>query len=52
MGCTVAPNGPRLDCPCHGSIYNAFTGAVVNGPASQPLPPFGVRIEDGYVVPD
>jgi cytochrome b6-f complex iron-sulfur subunit len=52
MGCTVAPSGSRLNCPCHGSVYNAFTGAVINGPAPQPLPPFAVRVVDGYVVPN
>jgi len=51
QGCTVAPGGARLNCPCHGSVYNAFTGAVINGPAPQPLPPFAVRVVDGYVVP-
>jgi cytochrome b6-f complex iron-sulfur subunit len=52
MGCTVAPAGTQLNCPCHGSVYNAFTGAVINGPAPQPLPPFAVRVVDGYVVPN
>ena len=38
QGCVVAPSGGQLDCPCHGSVFNASTGAVVNGPASRPLP--------------
>src|SRR5882762_8260472 len=31
MGCTVKPAGAELDCPCHGSKYNAVTGQVING---------------------
>lgn len=49
-GCTVAPHGRQLDCPCHGSRFDAMTGAVVNGPASRPLPRIDVRVEGGDVV--
>jgi Rieske Fe-S protein len=31
MGCTVQPAGSELHCPCHGSKYNALTGAVIQG---------------------
>jgi cytochrome b6-f complex iron-sulfur subunit len=53
MGCTVAPSadGKELDCPCHGSKYNATTGAVIGGPAPKPLPPVAVKVVDGAVVP-
>ena len=27
-----------IDCPCHGSRFDAVTGAVANGPATTPLP--------------
>jgi Rieske Fe-S protein len=40
-------------CPCHGSVFNARTGAVEQGPASQPLPPKRV-VESGgeiYAMP-
>ncbi|HEY5427789.1 MAG TPA: Rieske (2Fe-2S) protein, partial [Solirubrobacteraceae bacterium] len=37
-GCTVGYQGGQLVCPCHGSIFNAQTGAVVTGPAVTPLP--------------
>ena len=36
-GCTVQYQGGVLLCPCHGSQFNAETGAVVQGPASTPL---------------
>jgi Rieske Fe-S protein len=50
MGCTVAPAGSELHCPCHGSKYNALTGAVIHGPASRPLAKLGVRVANGEVV--
>jgi len=37
QGCIVAAAGGQLDCPCHGSKFDAFTGKVVNGPARLPL---------------
>jgi thiosulfate dehydrogenase [quinone] large subunit len=36
-GCTVAYKGGQIVCPCHGSRFNARTGAVINGPAVTPL---------------
>ncbi len=50
MGCTVAVNGAELDCPCHGSKFNALTGAVLNGPAPSPLPTVTVEVKSGNVV--
>ncbi len=52
MGCTVAPSsdGKELDCPCHGSKYNATTGAVIGGPAPKPLPAVPVKVVNGAVV--
>ncbi|MDH6110936.1 thiosulfate dehydrogenase [quinone] large subunit [Kitasatospora sp. MAP12-15] len=46
-GCTVDPpkNG-QLSCPCHGSRFDAATGAVLNGPAVKPLPKYTVT-KDG-----
>ncbi len=50
MGCTVAPAGATLKCPCHGSAFDANTGAVINGPAAQPLPSVAVRVDGSSVV--
>jgi cytochrome b6-f complex iron-sulfur subunit len=49
-GCTVAPSGKKLVCPCHGSRFDAFTGAVLAGPASSPLPAVAVTVDGGNVV--
>ena len=44
-GCTVNFNGEdKLDCPCHGSSFNAATGAVLTGPAGSPLRNFPTAI--------
>ncbi len=50
MGCTVAPAGNELHCPCHGSRYNAVTGQVLRGPAPAPLPPVTVHVTNGEVI--
>lgn len=49
-GCTVAPAGKELHCPCHGSIYDAATGAVKGGPAPSPLHKFAVHVAAGEVI--
>jgi Rieske Fe-S protein len=50
MGCTVAPAGKELHCPCHGSTYDAATGKVLHGPAPRPLPPIAVKVTGKEVV--
>lgn len=50
QGCTVAPDGEQLRCPCHGSVFEATTGDNVSGPAPRPLEDVPVRVADGQVV--
>lgn len=50
QGCTVAPAGNELQCPCHGSRYSAATGAVLQGPAARPLAQVPVHVAGGEVV--
>jgi len=51
QGCAVAPRDGALVCPCHGSRFDAATGAATRGPAEQPLAAFPVRVEGGDVLP-
>ncbi len=48
-GCLVSPNGPNLECPCHGSVFDAMTGNVVATPAPSPLRRFAAEVRDGSV---
>ncbi len=50
QGCLVAPRGADLVCPCHGSVFDAMTGAVRQSPASAPLPSVPVTVQNGEVV--
>jgi thiosulfate dehydrogenase [quinone] large subunit len=36
-GCRVVYSNNALFCPCHGSLFDSRTGAVIQGPATQPL---------------
>jgi len=50
QGCTVdRVSGGRILCPCHGSSFDATTGAVTGGPAPRPLPVIHVVVQNGTV---
>lgn len=50
QGCTVAPDGAELVCPCHGSVFDLASGEALEGPATEALAPFAVRVEGGDVL--
>ena len=39
-------DGSTVTCPWHGSQFNVCTGAVLRGPAIDPLKTYGVVVED------
>jgi Rieske Fe-S protein len=50
QGCPVTSvSGGTINCPCHGSRFDIDTGAVVAGPASQPLPGVDVTVRRASV---
>ena len=52
-GCKLSEgnlNGENVQCPCHGSVFNVKTGAVVKGPAKNPEKSFKVRVDGDAVL--
>jgi nitrite reductase/ring-hydroxylating ferredoxin subunit len=50
QGGSLQPDGAELRCPLHNSVFDAATGEVLSGPASDALPAVGVRIEGERIV--
>jgi len=38
-------NGSTVTCPWHGSVFNVCTGAVLRGPATEPVKTYRVVVE-------
>jgi len=52
-GCNLSTegeiDGAEIQCGCHGSVFSMETGAVIEGPAEEPVKTFGVREQDGQI---
>jgi 3-phenylpropionate/trans-cinnamate dioxygenase ferredoxin subunit len=52
-GCSLSDDGELyagvLICNCHGSEFSPLTGALVTGPADEPLATYPVRVVEGRV---
>jgi len=50
QGCTVANvSNNQIQCPCHGSIFSAKDGTVINGPATTALSPMTATVSGANV---
>ena len=51
QGCLVAEVAENeIVCPCHGSLFSAEDGAVVQGPAVQGLSPASIAVQGDSIV--
>jgi len=48
-GCKVLIQNGKLDCPCHGSVFD-LSGKVLKGPAVAPLPAVAVKVSGTDIV--
>lgn len=49
QGCQIGESGAQLVCPCHGSVFDAQTGAVIHDPAQSPLRSYQVAQVGGEI---
>ena len=50
MQCSLAEGDleeTTVICPCHGSEFDVTSGAVLEGPAREPVETYETRVEDG-----
>ena len=45
-----ALDGEEIECDCHGSVFNVVSGEVLQGPATERLPVFAVRVDGDDVL--
>ena len=51
QGCTVAEvTENTIICKCHGSVFDAGTGEVLEGPAPKPLPAVAITVEGDRIL--
>lgn len=51
QGCLMSSvEANEILCPCHGSLFSAQDGSVIQGPAREGLPPVDVKVEGDSVV--
>ena len=53
MGCKLSQGvltGDKVQCPCHGSIFNVKTGQVEKGPAAKPVASYPLEIDGGKIL--
>lgn len=54
-GCSLAEDGAITEdgegvvCECHGSIFDLHSGEPIEGPATDPVPVYAVRVVDGWI---
>src|SRR5579871_2497859 len=51
-GCMLSDgevDGYEVLCPCHGATFDLRTGAVLGGPAPEPLRVYKTHVENGLV---
>ena len=52
-GCNLskgALDGEAVKCPCHKSVFNVKTSAVIHGPASKPEPKYVAKVEEDQIL--
>ena len=50
QGCTVsAVSNNQITCPCHGSVFSAKDGSVVQGPAQAPLAAKNIKVSGSQI---
>ena len=55
MQCSLAEGDleeTTVICPCHGSEFDVRSGAVLQGPAREPVETYETRVEGGNLVVD